>query len=82
MIPTNPNVGYMQEYIGQMFALRVPNPDIVALAFMQEMINRDAFIIALNDIFLAISALFIGALFLVPLFSQPKKSGVEVVGGH
>ena len=82
LIPTNPNVGYMQEYIGQMFALRVPNPDIVALAFMQEMINRDAFIIALNDIFLAISALFIGALFLVPLFSQPKKSGVEVVGGH
>ena len=79
LVPTNPNVGYMKEYIGHMFALKVPNSDLVTLAFMQEIINRDAFIIALNDVFLAISALFLMALFLVPFFSQPKRV-VEVVG--
>ena len=79
LIPTDAKVHYMTGSFERMFDLKVPNPELVSLAVIEQLVNRDAFIIALNDIFLAISMLFLSALFLVPFFSQPKK-GVEVVG--
>ena len=79
LVPTDANVHYMQGFFHKMFALKVPHPDMMSLEIMNQMIMRDALIIAMNDIFLAISALFIGGLVLVPLFQQPKMKS-EIVG--
>jgi len=80
LVPTDANVYHMQGVFKQMFVLKVPHPDMASLEIIHRIINRDALIIAMNEIFLAISILFIVGLFLVPLFEQPRAN--SEIAGH
>lgn len=72
LVPTDASVYYMQRFFQHMFELKVPNSELVALDVMQQIMTRDAFIISVNDVFLAIAILFLGGLIFVPFFQQPK----------
>ena len=81
LVPTDAKVYSMQGRFEDMFYLKVPNPEFTALDTMQQIMTRDAFIISVNDVFLALSFMFLSALVLVPFFQQPKP-GAAVAAGH
>ncbi|MEY3197029.1 MAG: Multidrug resistance protein [Pseudomonadota bacterium] len=82
MSKTNPTTQYYQSMIQNMFENSLAYPELASLSFMNNIIMRDGFIIALNDMFLAISILIVLCLFMVPFFEIPKQKLAAEMGGH
>lgn len=80
IVPTDAKIHYMHGLFQQIFTMKVANPDLASLAMIQQLINRDAFIIALNNAFSALSWLFLATLILVPFFEPPKNPIGESMG--
>ncbi len=76
------NTGYQSTYMFPKFSLLLSNisliPEQLVLIFTAKCIQQNAFIIAINDIFLAISLLFILVLILLPLLKNKIQKDVSV----
>ncbi len=49
--------------------------ELAAIKQMAAMVRREAFVMALGDVFLALTALFLMMLLLIPLMRKPKAPG-------
>jgi DHA2 family multidrug resistance protein len=76
---TNPNVIAQMQHLSSMFDGRVASPDLAALFTINHLLQRDAFIIAMNDIFVTITLIFIISLIILPFASETKATSD---GGH
>lgn len=79
IVPTDAKIHHMHELFKQIFSMKVAHPELTSLAMIQQLLNRDAFIIALNNAFLALSWLFLATVILVPFFEPPKNSSAEAI---
>ncbi len=74
---TDPNVIYNLRHFTHLLMGKVFNPYHSSLYFLNSMIQRDAFIIALNEIFMAIALLFVVSLILLPFTNESISSTIE-----
>ena len=56
---------------------KVANPDLGAIMLINSWISRDSFIISINNMFTYITALYFGALFLIPFIKIVKSTNHE-----
>jgi MFS transporter, DHA2 family, multidrug resistance protein len=82
LVPTDAKIQHLQSMFDHIFDLRVPYPDLTGLAVIQQLITRDAFVIALNDMFLSISTLFLVCILMVPFFDLKKIVHHDQASGH
>jgi DHA2 family multidrug resistance protein len=76
---TDPNVINSLGYITSIFDGRLWNPDLASIAILNNLVQRDAFIMAINNVFLYIALIFLGTILLLP-FSDAGASRAE--GAH
>ncbi len=67
---------YYVQYIKQGLSNQIKDPELAALQMFDNIINQEAFIIAINNVFIIIASMFFLGMLLIP-FSKPPK---EVAG--
>ncbi len=74
----------VQEYLGSLTGMlsgRVNNPELAAYTLLDNTVNQEAFIIAINNIFIIMAAMFCLSTLLLP-FTSIVENKEERVGGH
>lgn len=77
---TDPNVINTINMLGGVFDGHVWHPDLAALSTLSNIVQRDAFIMAINNAFIAIAIIFIVSLGMLPFAKNATKSAPS--GGH
>ena len=72
MSVTSPQVQERIEFFTQALIGKVDNPDLAALQLLDNVVGREAFIIAINNVFVIITILFCMGMALIPFSSPPK----------
>jgi DHA2 family multidrug resistance protein len=69
---TSPQVQEYIRFFTQSLIGKVNNPEITAYQLLDNIVMREAFVIAINNVFVIIAALFCLGMFLIPFSSTPK----------
>lgn len=78
---TSPQVMERLDAGTQMLYGKVDDPELVAFVLLDNLVAREAFIIAINNIYVIISLLFFSSLLLLP-FTEITEGGENSSGGH
>jgi DHA2 family multidrug resistance protein len=78
---TSPLVQEQLGFFTEMLYGKVDNPKLAAYALLDNTINQQAFIIAINNIFIIIALMFCLSTLLLPFTSTVNNEGSDL-GGH
>lgn len=78
---TSPQVIERLDLGAQMLFGKVDNPELAAFALLNNLVAREAFVIAINNIYVIISLLFFSSLLLLPFMKMTASSG-DSSGAH
>jgi DHA2 family multidrug resistance protein len=71
---TSPQVLERVEFFTQSLIGKVDNPELAAMQLLDNVVSREAFIIAINNVFVIIAILFCMGMILIPFSSTPKNT--------
>lgn len=71
---TSPQVQERIDFFIQTLIGRVDNPELAALQLLDNVVARESFIIAFNNVFVIITILFCMGMILIPFSSMPKNT--------
>ena len=74
MPTTSPQVQERIDFFTQILIGRVDNPELAALQLLDNVVSRESFIIAINNVFVIITILFCMGMILIPFSSMPKDT--------
>lgn len=71
---TSPNVQESLESFTQSLIGKVDDPETAAYQLLSNMVEREAFVIAINNVFVIIATIFCMGMLLIPFSSTPEKT--------
>ena len=71
---TSPQVQEQLEFFKQSLMGKVNDPELAAFQLLTNLVEREAFIIAINNVFVIIAMLFCLGMVLIPFSSTPKAA--------
>jgi DHA2 family multidrug resistance protein len=75
MSVTSPQVMERLNMGTQMLFGKVDNPELAAFSLLNDLVAREAFVIAINNIYVILSLLFFSSLLLLPFMAMTESSG-------
>jgi len=74
---SSPQVQERIEFFTQSLVGKVRDPETAAIQLLDNVVAREAFVIAINNVFVIIAILFCMGMALIPFSSAPKETGIN-----